>query len=114
MTKTSVLIVEDELEIAELMRFHVERDGLEARIARTGRQALSAIENQRPDLVLLDLMLPDIDGLEVCRRLKWQADTRHIPVLIVSAKGDEAEKAQEEQRRQEPESSSHRVPLNPS
>jgi two-component system alkaline phosphatase synthesis response regulator PhoP len=91
MIKTSVLIVEDELEIAELVRFHVEREGMEARIARTGRQALSAIETQRPDLVLLDLMLPDLDGLEVCRRLKWQQDTRSIPVLIVSAKGDEAD-----------------------
>ena len=91
MTKTSVLIVEDELEIAELVRFHVEREGMDARIARSGRQALSAIESQQPDLVLLDLMLPDLDGLEVCRRLKWQSDTRHIPVLIVSAKGDEAD-----------------------
>jgi two-component system phosphate regulon response regulator PhoB len=49
------------------------------------------VESQRPDLVLLDLMLPDLDGLEVCRRIKWQPDTRSIPVLIVSAKGDEAD-----------------------
>ena len=87
----SILIVEDEQEIAELVRFHVEREGFVSRIVRSGRLALSAVESDQPDLVLLDLMLPDVDGLEVCRRLKWQPQTREIPVLIVSAKGDEAD-----------------------
>ncbi len=87
----SILIVEDELEIAELMRFHVEREGISARIVQSGRVALNAIASDPPDLILLDLMLPDLDGLEVCRRLKWKAETRNIPILIVSAKGDEAD-----------------------
>lgn len=87
----SILIVEDELEIAELMRFHVEREGISARIVQSGRIALNVIESDPPDLILLDLMLPDLDGLEVCRRLKWKAETRNIPILIVSAKGDEAD-----------------------
>src|SRR6185503_11037890 len=87
----SILIVEDELEIAELVRFHVEREGMTGRIVQSGRVALSAVESETPDLILLDLMLPDLDGLEVCRRLKWQAETRNIPILIVSAKGDEAD-----------------------
>lgn len=91
MPKMSILIVEDEQEIAELVRFHVEREGFVSRIVRSGRLALSAVESDQPDLVLLDLMLPDVDGLEVCRRLKWQPQTREIPVLIVSAKGDEAD-----------------------
>lgn len=87
----TILIVEDELEIAELMRFHVEREGLEGRIVQSGRIALQVVENDPPDLILLDLMLPDLDGLEVCRRLKYKPDTRSIPILIVSAKGDEAD-----------------------
>jgi two-component system, OmpR family, alkaline phosphatase synthesis response regulator PhoP len=91
MSKTSILIVEDELEIAELVRFHAEREGFDGRIVQSGRVALTTIESNPPDLVLLDLMLPDVDGLEVCRRLKWQPQTRNIPILIVSAKGDEAD-----------------------
>jgi len=87
----SILIVEDELEIAELVRFHVEREGFEARVVQSGRVALTAVEHEHPDLILLDLMLPDLDGLEVCRRLKRQPETRNIPILIVSAKGDEAD-----------------------
>jgi two-component system phosphate regulon response regulator PhoB len=86
-----ILIVEDELEIAELMRFHVEREGFEGKIVQSGRVALQAIERERPALVLLDLMLPDLDGLEVCRRLKYKSETRSIPILMVSAKGDEAD-----------------------
>jgi len=91
MPRTSILIVEDEPEIAELMRFHVERDGFQAHVVQSGRLALSAVETHRPELILLDLMLPDLDGLEVCRRLKWQPNTRNVPILIVSAKGDEAD-----------------------
>src|SRR4051794_6042521 len=91
MNRMSILIVEDEIEIAELIRFHLEREGFETRIVRSGRLALSAVEAEPPDLILLDLMLPDLDGLEVCRRLKWQLQTRQIPVLIVSAKGDETD-----------------------
>jgi len=91
MTKMSILIVEDELEIAELVRFHVEREGFGSRVVQSGRVALTAVEKEHPDLILLDLMLPDLDGLEVCRRLKWQPETRNIPILIVSAKGDEAD-----------------------
>jgi two-component system, OmpR family, alkaline phosphatase synthesis response regulator PhoP len=91
MTNMSILIVEDELEIAELVRFHVEREGFSSRVVQSGRVALTAVEKEHPDLILLDLMLPDLDGLEVCRRLKRQPETRNIPILIVSAKGDEAD-----------------------
>jgi two-component system phosphate regulon response regulator PhoB len=86
-----ILIVEDELEIAELVRFHVEREGFEGRIVQSGRVALQAVQKESPALILLDLMLPDLDGLEVCRRLKYAPETRNIPILIVSAKGDEAD-----------------------
>jgi two-component system phosphate regulon response regulator PhoB len=88
---TAVLIVEDEPDIAELIRFHVDREGYDARVVASGRDALDRIERTPPDLVLLDLMLPDLDGLEVCRRLKWNETTREIPIVIVSARGEEAD-----------------------
>jgi two-component system phosphate regulon response regulator PhoB len=91
MAKLNILIVEDEMEIAELMRFHLQREGFAAGIIQSGGAALSAIQTSPPDLVLLDLMLPDVDGLEVCRQLKWRAETRHIPIIIVSAKGEEVD-----------------------
>jgi len=89
--RAEVLIVEDEVEIAELVQFHVEREGLRASVVHSGRLALDVIRRQKPDLVILDLMLPDLDGLEICRRLKQTDDTRRIPILMLSAKGEEAD-----------------------
>lgn len=86
-----VLIVEDEPEIADLIRFHVEREGLAARSVASGKLALDAVRHDAPDVVVLDLMLPDLDGLEVCRRLKRNPETRGIPILMVSAKGEETD-----------------------
>lgn len=91
MTTTKMLVVEDELEIAELLRFHLQREGFDVRMTQSGRTALTQVETNPPDLVLLDLMLPDLDGLEVCRRLKRRSETRQIPILIVSAKGEESD-----------------------
>jgi two-component system phosphate regulon response regulator PhoB len=88
---SAILIVEDEPDIAELIRFHVEREGFNGRVIQSGRIALDEIRRRRPTLVVLDLMLPDLDGLEICRRLKWDEQTRSIPIVIVSAKGDEAD-----------------------
>ncbi len=89
--RADVLIVEDEVEIAELVQFHVEREGLRASLVHSGRLALDMIRRQKPDLVILDLMLPDLDGLEICRRLKQSDDTRRIPILMMSAKGEESD-----------------------
>jgi two-component system phosphate regulon response regulator PhoB len=86
-----VLIVEDERDIAELLQFHVAREGFQGQIVDSGRTALREVGRQRPDLILLDLMLPDLDGLEVCRRLKRDEAAADIPVIIVSAKGEEAD-----------------------
>ncbi|MHC4127500.1 MAG: response regulator transcription factor [Planctomycetota bacterium] len=91
MTNAFILIVEDEPEIADLIRYHVQREGARAVVARTGRLALEAVERRKPDLVVLDLMLPDLDGLEVCRRLRRQPETKSLPILIVSAKGEESD-----------------------
>jgi len=90
-SQANVLIVEDEPEIADLIRYHAEREGFDARVARSGSEALEAIEKQTPDVISLDIMLPDLDGLEVCRRLKRNPQTATLPIVIVSAKGEEAE-----------------------
>lgn len=86
-----VLIVEDESDIARLMKFHLEREGYEAHVASTGRLALEATERVHPSLIILDIMLPDLDGLEVCRRLKRDAATKDIPIVMVTARGEESD-----------------------
>jgi len=86
-----VLIVEDESEIGELIRFHTERAGFRPTVVGTGRKALEHARRDPPDAVLLDLMLPDVDGLDVCRQLKWQDETSDVPIIIVSAKGHETD-----------------------
>ncbi|MCE2881226.1 MAG: response regulator transcription factor [Planctomycetaceae bacterium] len=89
--KAQVLIVEDEPEIAELIEFHAERAGMKARKVGSGRLALDLVRREQPDLIVLDLMLPDVDGLEVCRKLKQAEQTRSIPIVMVTAKGEEAD-----------------------
>jgi CheY-like chemotaxis protein len=74
-----VLIVEDEPDIRDLLAFHLEREGYQVSKCRTGADALRQISAVRPDLVLLDLMLPEIDGLEVCRRLRREPRTASLP-----------------------------------
>ena len=91
MPESHLLIVEDEVEIAELIEFHARRDGFQTKVAHSGRTALEIIPRDQPDLVILDLMLPDVDGLEVLRRLRRNEETANLPVLIVSAKGDESD-----------------------
>ncbi len=89
--KTQVLVVEDEPAIAELIQFHLERDGMDAKVIHSGRLALEVIRRTPPDLVVLDLMLPEMGGLEVCRKLKQQESTRTIPIMMVTAKGEESD-----------------------
>ncbi|HEY5999846.1 MAG TPA: response regulator [bacterium] len=86
-----VLVVEDEESIAELLRYNLEKAGFSAVLAGSGEEALSLAGQRRPDLVLLDLMLPGIDGLEVCRLLKKDARTEHIPIVMLTARGEEAD-----------------------
>jgi DNA-binding response OmpR family regulator len=91
MHHSRVLVVEDEPEIAELIRLNVEREGFKADVVHAGEPAVDFVQQQQPDLVLLDLMLPDIDGLEVCRRLKWEEATRNVPIIMVTARGEESD-----------------------
>jgi two-component system alkaline phosphatase synthesis response regulator PhoP len=91
MPAQSVLVVEDDEQICELLRYNLAREGYQVRTTAGGREALRAIGDQAPELVVLDLMLPDLDGLEVCRRLKRDPATQDIPVVMVTARGEEAD-----------------------
>jgi len=86
-----ILVVEDEREIGELVTLHLGRAGYDMTHVETGEEGIHLAEKRPPDLVLLDLMLPGIDGLEVCRRLKWNDATRAVPVIMVTAKGEESD-----------------------
>ncbi|MFW5742509.1 MAG: response regulator [Spirochaetota bacterium] len=86
-----ILVVDDERDILELIRFNLEREGFTVFTVDTGEAALAQANRIAPDLVVLDLMLPGLDGMEVCRRLKAQAATRTIPVLMLTAKGEDSD-----------------------
>jgi two-component system phosphate regulon response regulator PhoB len=91
MAKQHVLVVDDEQDIQELVAYNLSRNGYHVTCVGSGEDALKVARLRMPDLVLLDLMLPRIDGLEVCRQLKAEARTRHIPVIMLTAKGEEAD-----------------------
>lgn len=86
-----ILIVEDEDDVLELMRYNLMREGFSVTAATRGEDALKAVARKKPDLVLLDLMLPGINGFEVCRKLKNDPGTAEIPIIMVTAKGEEAD-----------------------
>lgn len=87
-----VLIVDDERDLAELIDFNLRAAGFTTRLAHTGDAALVAAREQRPDLVLLDLMLPDMPGTEVCRQLRTGAQTRDLLIVMLTAKAEEADR----------------------
>jgi two-component system phosphate regulon response regulator PhoB len=91
MRKEKILVVDDEEDILELVRYNLDREGYAVVCAASGEKALEAAEAEPVDLIILDLMLPGIDGLEVARRLKRKADTREIPIVMLTAKGEEAD-----------------------
>ncbi len=91
MSTKKIVVVEDEPDIRETLRYNLEREGFEVVCAADGESGLKAVREELPDLVLLDLLMPEVDGLEVCRRLKFHDKTRAIPIIIVSAKGDETD-----------------------
>ena len=88
-----ILIVDDENDLVTTLEYTLQKEGYQTRSALTGGEALeSVLESPRPDLILLDLMLPDISGTEVCRRLRANEATNEIPVLMLTAKGDEIDR----------------------
>ena len=91
MSRQSVLVVEDEEDIMEVIRFNLEKEGYEVNQALSGEKALQVIENNLPSLILLDLMLPGINGLDLCRIFKQNDRTKAIPVIMLTAKSEDAD-----------------------
>ena len=85
----SILLVEDEQDLQELLAYNLSREGYDVTTASTGEEALRHARARRPDLILLDLMLPGMDGLEVCRALRSRDTTADVPVIMLTAKGEE-------------------------
>lgn len=92
MTKQTVLVIEDEKNIVELVKYNLEQSGFRVLAALKGDAGIEMARKEHPDLVILDLMLPEIDGLEVCKFLKQNEKTGHIPVIMLTAKTQEADK----------------------
>jgi two-component system alkaline phosphatase synthesis response regulator PhoP len=86
-----ILVVEDEEDIQELVKYALIKEGYRVICSGSGEEALKLVRTERPDLVLLDLMLPGVDGLEVCRQLKKDPSTDGIPVIMLTAKGEESD-----------------------
>ena len=91
MKKKHIIFVEDESDIQELVQFNLTREGFQVTGYTSGEEGLSAIKKVKPDLILLDLMLPGIDGLEICRQLKRDSKTENIPVIMITAKTEESD-----------------------
>lgn len=91
MKREKILVVEDEADLREVLSYNLTRDGYRVVTAGGGAEALRRARKDVPDLVLLDLMLPDLDGIEVCRRLKKDPLTSALPIIMVTAKGEESD-----------------------
>jgi len=91
MGKEHILVVDDEEDILELLSFNLAKEGYRVSTAPDGEDALRVVAKDLPDVVLLDLMLPGLDGLEVCKQLKSDSRTRHVPIIMLTAKGEEAD-----------------------
>jgi two-component system alkaline phosphatase synthesis response regulator PhoP len=91
MAQEKILVVDDEEDILELLRFNLSREGCEVFCASSGEEALRLVRSEMPDLMVLDLMLPGMDGLEVTRRLKGDPNTKPLPIVMLTAKGEEAD-----------------------
>ncbi|NLJ73272.1 MAG: response regulator transcription factor [Syntrophomonadaceae bacterium] len=89
MTKARILVVDDETYIVELVKFNLEKEGFKVLVAYDGHTAIEIVQEEYPDLIILDIMLPYMDGLEVCRTLKQSKEFQKIPIIMLTAKGDE-------------------------
>ena len=90
--KPRVLIVEDESALVELLRYNLEQAGFTVSVAYDGEEALASVQDDTPDLVLLDWMLPLMSGIEVCRRLRRQTATANLPIIMLTARGEEGDR----------------------
>jgi len=90
--KPYILVAEDELAVCELLRYNLEREDYEVGIANDGDEALLLIDERTPDLLLLDWMLPQVAGIEVCRRLRNRPETKNLPIIMLTARSEEADR----------------------
>jgi two-component system, OmpR family, phosphate regulon response regulator PhoB len=90
--KPLLLIVEDEAALVELLRYNLEKEGFRVAVAMDGEAALVAVAEARPDLIVLDWMLPHVSGLEVCRQVRRKSDTRDVPIIMLTARGEESDR----------------------
>ena len=90
--KSHILVVEDEKPQIELLKYNLEHAGFSVTFSQDGDEAISAVEFEEPDLVVLDWMLPGISGIEICRQLRAKAEFRALPIIMVTAKGEEADR----------------------
>lgn len=90
-TGKKILVVEDEQDIAQLVQHYLQKDGFRSVTAMNGIEALKKIKEEKPDLIVLDLMLPEMDGLEVCKRVRSTPDTAMLPIIMLTAKAEESD-----------------------
>jgi two-component system phosphate regulon response regulator PhoB len=91
MSRERILVVDDEEDLLELVNYNLSREGFRVECVASGEAALAAARNDLPDLIVLDLLLPNVDGLEICRRLKGDDKTKHIPIIMLTAKSAESD-----------------------
>jgi two-component system phosphate regulon response regulator PhoB len=88
----NILVVEDEDSLATLLQYNLEKEGYEVALASDGEEALIVVDERLPDLIVLDWMLPKVSGIEVCRRLRQRAETRNVPIIMLTARGEESDR----------------------
>jgi two-component system alkaline phosphatase synthesis response regulator PhoP len=88
----SILVIDDEPSIGRVVQFKLQQEGFKVRVATDGLEGLAYIKEEKPDLILLDLMMPGMDGFEVCRRLRAAPETVTTPVIILTARGQEMDR----------------------
>lgn len=91
MSKKKILVVEDDRDISELINYNLGREGYDIACLYDGSQAVDYVRKRKPELIILDLMLPEVDGIEICRTLKSDPATKHIPIIMLTAKSEEAD-----------------------
>ncbi len=90
--RPTILVVEDEDALATLLQYNLEKEGYQVLLAGDGEEALVSVDEKLPDLIVLDWMLPKISGIEVCRRLRQRAESRNVPIIMLTARGEESDR----------------------
>ena len=90
--RPAILVVEDEEALATLLQYNLDKEGFQVSLCADGEEALILIDEKQPDLIILDWMLPSVSGIEVCRRLRQRTDTRNLPIIMLTARGEETDR----------------------